>query len=572
MPSKIRYLSSSYTLVIVALLSIFSCNTDQKADLIIINGNYYSATPNNDIQSIAVKDDKIIHLGSVVDIEKFKAKETTIIDAEGQFVMPGFIEGHGHFSGLGNTLQNLNFLKDTSWAQIVEKVKNKVSQAEKGEWIYGRGWHQEKWNDQPQSHYGDYPIHYELSEISPDNPVMLIHASGHSLFANEQAMKVAGINKETSDPKGGKIVRTGSNEVIGVFEERAMTPLRNSYDEYNKSLNKEQQTQLWYEAIALAQQECLTNGITSFQDAGSKFFELERYEKMALNDHFDMRLWAMARHSSSELSGKIADYRKIGVGNNHFTCRALKTEIDGALGAHGAWLTQPYADKPNFYGQNTTDISEVEKIAKIAFDNKMQLCVHAIGDRANKETLDIIEAYSSKDDTDLRWRVEHAQHLNPNDLNRFKETGAIASMQGIHCTSDAPFVVKRLGDIRSKVGAYAWKTLLKNDVVIVNGTDVPVEDISPFENLYASVTRKRIDNGMPFFVEQRMTREEALRSYTIDAAYGAFEENIKGSLEEGKLADIVILDTNLLTCDDQDIPSTKVLYTIVGGVVKYKND
>jgi len=202
----------------------------------------------------------------------------------------------------------------------------------------------------------------------------------------------------------------------------------------------------------------------------------------------------------------------------------------------------------------------------------MQLCVHAIGDRANKETLDIIEAYSSKDDTDLRWRVEHAQHLNPNDLNRFKETGAIASMQGIHCTSDAPFVVKRLGDIRSKVGAYAWKTLLKNDVVIVNGTDVPVEDISPFENLYASVTRKRIDNGMPFFVEQRMTREEALRSYTIDAAYGAFEENIKGSLEEGKLADIVILDTNLLTCDDQDIPSTKVLYTIVGGVVKYKND
>jgi len=231
---------------------------------------------------------------------------------------------------------------------------------------------------------------------------------------------------------------------------------------------------------------------------------------------------------------------------------------------------ESYNDKPDFLGQNTTDVEEVERIAKMAYDNDMQMCVHAIGDRANKETLDIIESYTQKSDKDLRWRVEHAQHLNPNDLDRFKATGAIASMQGVHCTSDAPFVVKRLGDMRAKIGAYAWKTLLKNDVVIVNGTDTPVEDIDPFENFYASVTRKRIDNGMPFFVEQRMTREEALRSYTLDAAYGAFEDDIKGSLDAGKLADIIILDTNLLNCEDQEILNSQVLYTIVGGEIKFK--
>jgi len=557
-----------YLSLIALVLSLFACQKES-VDMIITNGDFYTATGENNIESLAIKDGLIFKMGSTNDILALKNESTKVIDAQGQFVMPGIIEGHGHFCGMGESLQNLNFLQDTSWADIVLKVKNKMATTGKGEWIMGRGWHQEKWFSSPKENFGDYPTHNSISSLTPENPVILVHASGHSLFANQKAMEVVGFSVESPDPKGGKVIRHDNGQLVGVFEERAMQPFRDAMQEYIDNLDQEQQMKVWHEAIDLAQQECLRYGITSFQDAGLKFFELERMEKLAEQGELDIRLWVMMRERASKLKGNISKHHKIGLGNNFYTCRAIKTEIDGALGAHGAWLLKPYADKPDFYGQNTTEISDVETIAKMAFENNMQLCVHAIGDRANKETLDIIEDYSNKSETNLRWRVEHAQHLNPNDINRFKSTGAIASMQGIHCTSDAPFVVKRLGDVRAKVGAYAWRALLEQGVTIVNGTDVPVEKIDPFANFYASVTRKRIDNGMEFFVDQRMSREQALKSYTIDAAFSAFEDDLKGSLEVGKFADIAILDTNLLTCDDQDIPNTKVLYTIVDGEVKY---
>ncbi|MBT8232407.1 MAG: amidohydrolase [Bacteroidia bacterium] len=560
-----------YLVFVFIFFTLFSCQNSENIDLIIVNGEYYTATGDNQIEAIAIKDGKIFKLGNRDDVLSLKTDDTKVIDAHIQFVMPGIIEGHGHFCGMGASLQNLNFLQDTSWSDIEEKVKQKIANTPKGEWIIGRGWHQEKWFSAPEENYGAYPTHNSISNFTPDNPVILFHASGHSLFANQKAMTEVGYNIESPDPKGGKIIKNDNGTLVGVFEERAMRPFKDAIEEYINSLNEEEQMEVWLEAVDLAQQECLKNGVTSFQDAGLKFFELDRMEKLAEEGKLDIRLWVMLRERAEKIQGKAGQYRKIGLGNNFYTCRAIKSEIDGALGAHGAWLLQPYEDKKDFYGQNTTDIADVETIAKIAYDNDMQLCVHAIGDRANKETLDIIEKYSKSTDKNLRWRVEHAQHLNPNDINRFKSTGAIASMQGIHCTSDAPFVVKRLGSMRAKVGAYAWKALLDQDVVIVNGTDVPVEKIDPFQNFYASVTRKRIDNGMAFFVEQRMTREQALRSYTLDAAYGAFEEDLKGSLEVGKFADITILDTNLLTCGDQEIPDTKVIYTIVDGEVKYSS-
>jgi len=285
-------MTSYKTILIFTIILCIGCNTQESADLVIKNGNYYSASSDNNIKAIAIKGEKIIKIGSVENIENLISTSTQVIDARGQFVMPGFIEGHGHFSGMGKTLQNLNFLKDTSWADIVEKVKSKVATAESGEWIYGRGWHQEKWSELPLSNHEGYPIHYELSDISPDNPVLLVHASGHSVFANEKAMEIAGISKETPDPKGGKIVKTSSKEAIGVFEERAMTPLKDVYNSYLSSLDETQQTNLWYEAIELAQKECIENGITSFQDAGAKFHELERYSKMAEQGKFKMRLWS----------------------------------------------------------------------------------------------------------------------------------------------------------------------------------------------------------------------------------------------------------------------------------------
>lgn len=556
-------------LLLLSLILIFTaCHSDKNLDMIIVNGQFYSAT-NEKFEAIGIKKNKIHLLGAKKDLLRLRDKSTKIIDAQGQFVMPGFIEGHGHYIGLGKSLQNLNFLKDTVWRDIEDKVKSKLKNTAKGEWLVGRGWHQEKWFETPEENYGAYPTHNNLSQVSPDNPIMLVHASGHSLFANEAAMSKVGYSNESADPKGGKIIKNSNGELVGVFEERAMKPFLDAYEEYVESMDENKKMEIWLEGIRLAEQECLKYGITSFQDAGLKFYELERLEKLANDRDLNVRLWVMAREEADKLENKVGQYRKVGLGDNFYTCRAIKSEIDGALGAHGAWLIEPYADKKDFYGQNTTDIDDVKRIAKMASDNDMQLCVHAIGDRANKETLDIIEHYSNEKGDNIRWRVEHAQHLNPGDIQRFKSTGAIASMQGVHCTSDAPFVVKRLGQLRAKIGAYAWKALLEQGVTIVNGTDVPVESVNPFENFYASVTRKRIDNGMAFFVDQRMTREQALKSYTIDAAYGAFEEDIKGSLEVGKLADIIILDTNLLECDDMEIPNTNVLYTILDGKIKY---
>lgn len=559
------------SILIFLLIILISCSESEKLDLLILSENVYTATESDSsFNAIGVTGERITQIGTEEDLKKICDENTQIVDCRDLFVMPGLIEGHGHFYNLGNSLQNLNFLKDTSWQDILKKVQTKVESVEDGDWIYGRGWHQEKWFIQPDNNFGEYPTHNDLSQITPNNPVLLVHASGHAVFANQKAMDIAGISTESPDPEGGKILKDESGQPIGVFQERASKPLGDAYEAYLSTLDQDKLLDLWYEAIELASQECLENGITSFQDAGTKMKDLKLLEGLASEGKLNLRLWVMLREKVEDIKEDLSAYRKINFGNNYYTCRAIKTELDGALGAHGAWLLEDYTDKPGFVGQNTTPVKDVATLAEIADKNNMQLCVHAIGDKANKETLDIIENYSK--DKDLRWRVEHAQHLNPNDINRFKETGAIASMQAVHCTSDAPFVVKRLGTLRSKIGAYAWRELLKNDVVIVNGTDVPVEDIDPIENFFASVTRKRSDNGMEFFVEQRMTREEALRSYTIDAAYGAFEEDIKGSIEVGKLADFTIIDKNWLNCSDEEILDTKIKYTIVGGKIKYEGE
>ena len=450
-------------------------------------------------------------------------------------------------------------------------VGEKVKESEAGEWIIGRGWHQEKWVRVPHQNIHGYPYHDALSAVSPNNPVLLTHASGHGSFANKAAMDAAGITKETASPAGGEIVRDTRGDAIGMFEERAQGLIRRAYQEYLKSMSEPAKLEEWFEGIDLAQRECLENGITSFQDAGSSFEWLDRFRGLAEAGKLDIRLWAMIRHSSQDLQGNLSNYPWIGLGDNTFTVRAIKTELDGALGAFGAWLLNPYRDKPDFLGQNTTTVAEVERIANLAFDHGLQLCVHAIGDRANTEVLNIVERkLPPESQQELRWRIEHAQHLAVSDIPRFKELGVIAVMQGIHCTSDAPFVEKRLGPERSREGAYPWRSLLDAGAVIANGTDAPVEDVNPIESFYASVTRKRIDNGFTFVPEQSMTRYEALKSYTLDAAYAGFEEDIKGSLEPGKLADITILSRNLLTCTDEEVLEAEVQKTIVGGEIKYQ--
>lgn len=565
--------------IFLLLLSCFlqACQQYEKADLLLLNGNIYTVDEKMPrAQALAIRSGLILQVGTNEEIEKLKDDQTQIIDLQGQFTMPGFIEGHGHFSGMGYSLIDLNFLKSKNWNEILQAVAEAAKSAKPGEWIIGRGWHQEKWNEALERHVQGYPCHDDLSEVSPHNPVLLRHASGHALMANKAAMDAAGISRETPDPKGGHIVRDASGEAIGVFEERAMEAIAKVHQEYLETLSPEDRLKRWYQGIELAQQECLRQGVTSFQDAGSSFDEIDRYKKMAEEGKLDIRLWAMVRHRSEELKGKLSGFPILDAGKRHFTCRAIKTELDGALGSYGAWLLADYNDKPGFTGQNTTPVEEVKAIAALARDHGMQLCVHTIGDRANRELLNLMEeltAAEGKDLKTLRWRSEHAQHIDPQDIPRFAQLGVIASMQGIHCTSDAPFVVKRLGEERARTGAYPWHSLLEAGAVVTNGTDVPVEDISPLECFYASVTRRRHQSGntgLELFPEQKMTREQALHSYTMACAYAAFEDKWKGSLTPGKVADIVVLSNDLLTCPDEDILKTQVVMTLVGGAVKYR--
>ncbi|NNE70418.1 MAG: amidohydrolase family protein, partial [Rhodothermales bacterium] len=264
------------------------------------------------------------------------------------------------------------------------------------------------------------------------------------------------------------------------------------------------------------------------------------------------------------------DFPLVGAGDDFLTVRSIKRSIDGALGPHGAWLLEPYSDKPESAGLNTSEVSSIEETARVAIENGLQLNVHAIGDRANREVLDLYEAtFGGPDDQDRRRRIEHAQHLHPDDIPRFAELGVIAAMQGVHATSDGPWVHEKLGEERAREGAYVWRSLLDSGAVVTNGTDAPVEDVDPIASYYATVSRV-VRDGSVFYPEQRMTRMEALRSYTLSNAYAAFEEDIKGSLTPGKLADITVLSQDILQVEESDIPDTRVEMTIVGGQIRYR--
>ncbi|MFN0036628.1 MAG: amidohydrolase, partial [Saprospiraceae bacterium] len=426
------------------------------------------------------------------------------------------------------------------------------------------------------------PFNTDLSAASPNNPVVLYHASGHGLIANAKAIELAGISRETSDPIGGRIVRDARGKLTGVFEENAMGLIEKPFYAWKNLRPEAEQIAAFEKTAQLAAAECLAKGITSFQDAGSNFWELAQYRRLAEASQLPLRLWVMASQPQAHDIPKLADFPQIGLGNHHFTCRAVKCYFDGALGSYGAWLLAPYDDKPGFVGQNTTPLDTIALAAQACRKYGLQLCVHAIGDRANREVLNVVEnTFANGQQSTVngqqstvnsqRWRIEHAQHIDPQDIPRFAQLGVVASMQAIHCTSDAPFVAKRLGTERARTGAYAWRSLLDNGAQLANGTDAPVEDVDPLPCLYASVTRRRADTGLEFFPEQKMTREEALLSYTLWNAWAAFEEKEKGSLAPGKLADIVVLSKDLLRCAPEEILQAKVLKTVVGGKVRYGN-
>jgi predicted amidohydrolase YtcJ len=542
---------------------------EDPADLVLRNGKIATLDDRQPVvQALAARGDRILALGSNDDIGKRVGDKTKVLDLAGQLAIPGFIEGHGHFVGMGHSRMVLDLTKAKTWDDIVRQVEEAAKKIPAGEWILGRGWHQEKWIARPEPNVEGYPVHAALSRVTPRNPVLLTHASGHMSFANAEAMRLAGTDATTANPPGGQILRDGEGKPTGVFRETAQGLLQRAQGQRQRS--PEERARDLDTAIRLAQDECLAKGVTSFQDAGSDFGTIDVFRRLADEGKLRIRLWVMVRTSNEEMAPRLQAYRQVGTGNHHLTVRAIKRAVDGALGPHGAWLLEPYEDLPGSTGLNTTPLSSLRETARLAIQHDYQLCVHAIGDRANRETLNVFEKAFREHPSpqSRRWRVEHAQHLHPDDIPRFAKLGVIASMQGIHCTSDAVFVLQRLGLRRAAQGAYVWQSLIRSGATVSNGTDVPVEDVDPLACFYASVTRK-LPNGTAFFPEQKMTREQALRSYTINAAYAAFEEDLKGTLSPGKLADVVVLSQDILTVPEDKLRDTRVRTTIVGGKVLY---
>jgi predicted amidohydrolase YtcJ len=517
-------------------------------------------------RAIAVQGQRIVGVGSDAEISRFVGPTTEVIELGGALAVPGLIEAHGHFLSLGRSMMQLDLGSAATWDEIVDMVAAAAGEAPPGRWIVGRGWHQEKWQRPPDPEFKGLPIHDSLSRAVPDNPVLLTHASGHAAMVNRYTLEKMGIGDATPDPPGGRILRDVDGRITGALLDAAA-------DRVELEMTSSLDEAFLRRAVELATAECLAKGITSFQDAGASFAEVEFLRGLAESGELDLRLWLMLMDANEVLADRLPGFRVHRIGNGMLTVGGIKRWLDGALGSHTAWLLEPYEDLPDSVGLNVTAVEDLRVTAEIAIEHRLQLCTHAIGDRANREALDVYqEAFAGRDGgQQLRWRIEHAQHLHPEDVGRFAELGVIAAMQPVHCTSDGPWVPKRLGGRRSRNGSYLWRSLLESGAVIASGTDVPVEDIDPIANFAAAIGR-RMPNGEAFHPDQAMSREQALRAATLDAAFAAFEEDIKGSLEVGKLADVTVLSRDILQVPEDEIPSARVLYTIVGGAVSFRGD
>jgi len=563
--------------IVAAALVIGGCSggdvprSNGSADLVLTNARVVTmdaAQP--EAEAVAVRDGRILAVGTASSIEAYVGPGTDVRDLGGRLVTPGLIEGHGHFLSLGVSKMILDLTEAETWDEIVALVAGAVSEAEPGAWIEGRGWHQEKWTTPPDNAVEGVPVHTSLSEVSPNNPVNLGHASGHASFANQLAMERAGIGAATPDPEGGTIVRDSDGAPTGMMRETAQRLIGAAIETSRSEWTEGELDAEFREKVRLAGEEALRYGVTSFQDAGATFAEIDRFKRLADEGTLPVRLYVMVRRESNEsMAARLADYRMVGYGDNFLTVRSIKRQIDGALGSHGAWLLDDYIDLAS-PGLVLEAVEDIRRTAEIAIAAGFQVNTHAIGDRANREVLDIYEQVfaDNPDQVDLRWRIEHAQHLAPEDVPRFAELGIIAAMQGVHCTSDAPWVFARLGAERAESGAYLWRDLIDAGVVVGNGTDTPVERIDPIASFYSSVTR-RTATGEAFFPEQAMTREEALRSYTLWNAQASFSEDVLGSIVPGKLADLAVFSVDIMTVPEDEIPLAQIDLTIVGGEVRY---
>ncbi len=550
-------------LLVLALMSAWaSPRAQERADLVLRGGKIVTMNPKQpQAEAIAIVGRRIARVGSDREIEEMIGPNTRVIELRGRLVVPGFIESHGHLLGLGQSRLILDLRGTRSAEEVAERVARKAREAKPGEWILGRGWDQNEW---PRK---DFPTHEVLDRVAPRHPVYLTRVDGHAAWVNRRALELAGITRETADPPGGRLIRDARGRPTGVLIDRAMNLVARLIPPRSREENKR--------ALLLAIEECLRSGITSFHDAGASREAIELYKELLREGALRLRLYVMISGRDEALLREYVERGpEIGLGEHHLTIRAIKLVADGALGSRGAALLEPYADEPTQSGLLLLSEEEIYQIARRALASGFQVNTHAIGDRANRVVLNAYErAFREFPNVrDPRFRIEHAQILDEADIPRFARLGVIASMQAIHATSDMPWVPARLGEARAREGAYVWRKLLQSGARIANGSDAPVEPLNPLLGFYAAITRQDERGNPPggWFPDQRMTREEALRSFTLDAAYAAFEEHLKGSLEPGKLADLVVLSKDIMTIPPAEILRTEVDLTLVDGRIVYE--
>ncbi len=563
----------NFYLLIITVIFAWACKSgpENPADKVFVNGIIHTVDESNPkAEAVAIKDGLILAVGTSEEIQAYVGESTETIDLQGKTMTPGLIESHAHLMGIGYNKLEIDLMYVKTYDELIQKVAEAAAKAKPGDWITGRGWHQDKWLQMPDKTVKGFQTHDALSEVTPNNPVYLAHASGHASFVNKKAMELAGITplrseKPTQEVEGGEVLRDELGNPTGVLVERASTLV--------SKLIPEETPERAEEALTLALKELAEKGITSFHDAGSGQDVIDLLQKFKAEGKLTARQYVMLTGRQPEL---LEAWYKKGpmIDEDHFvTVRSIKLNCDGALGPWGAWLLEDYSDKPGHRGHETLPMSVVTEVSERAIPLGFQVCAHAIGDRANQEILDRFEAALAKNPEakDHRFRIEHAQHLHPDDIPRFGQLGVIAAMQAIHLSSDRPWAIDRLGEKRIIDGAYVWQTLMQTGAVVTNGTDAPVEPVDPVPSFFASVTRKTLQ-GLPeggYEAEQKMTREQALKSYTLDGAYAEFEEDFKGSIEVGKAADFTVFDKDIMEIPENDILNAKVEMTIVGGKIVY---
>jgi predicted amidohydrolase YtcJ len=532
------------------------------AELLLRDGRIYTVSAAQPVVSaVAIEHGRIVALGAAAEAPDLRGAATQVIDLHGRAAIPGFKDSHAHLLELGLARLHVDLSNAADFDEVIARVQRAAAQQPAGSWIIGSGWHEGKWQRAPAVTVRGFPVHARLSAVTPDHPVVLHRADGHALIVNARAMALMHVTAATPAPAGGQILHEASGAPTGVFVDAAMDLIK------PPEPSEAEKRRAW----ALAFAECLRFGITAADEPGLDFEDVALVKQLAAEQRIPLRLYVM-------LGGwrtlRRFERPEIGLDHGFLTIRSVKLYADGALGSRGAALLAPYADDPGNSGQLITPLEELRQATAYAFTHGFQVNTHAIGDRGNRVMLDLYAATFAGDRSrrDLRWRIEHAQHLAASDIPRFAQLGVIASMQPIHATSDRPWAPQRLGMARITEGAYVWRKLLDSGAHLASGTDAPVESLDPVANFYAAVTRMDAHGEPPggFDPGQRLTRAEALRSYTLEGAYATFTERDNGSIEVGKNADLVVLSQDIMQVPEAQILQAHAVMTIVAGRIAWR--